>query len=122
MTEQQQAALAQLKLLVEESDQAVLSPPCEMQCEGCPGATPISTRTMSDEQLLAFLACEDWDVKRTAYKVLIYKSKASDIALSSGLKLPDQSEYYRRLARMYRPNAGGTLARADDPIYYRGRR
>lgn len=114
--------LRQLKRLVEEDDQNTISPPCEQNCPGCPGAQPISTRTMTDEQLAGFLACEGGDVMRAAYKVLIYKSKASDITLSSGLRLPDQSEHYLRLARLYRPNAGGILARADDPIRYEGRR
>ena len=115
MTDKQQNALDQLKTLVLEDDQAVLLPPCEAACPDCPGSTPISTRTMTDEQLIAFLQTNRWNVKKTAYQVLIYKSEASDIALSSGLRLPDQSEYYKRLARMYRPNRGGTLLRADDP-------
>ena len=115
MTEEQQAALEPLKLLVEETDQAALSPPCEMACPGCPGGSPISTRTMTDEQLLAFLAANGWKLRKTAYQVLIHKSRASDIALSSGFRLPDQSEYYLRLARMYRINSGGMLHRADDP-------
>ncbi len=112
---EQQAAIEQLKLLVEESDQAVLSPPCEMACPGCSGSSPISTRTMTDEQLLAFLAANDGNLRKTAYQVLLYKSKPSDITLSSGLRLPDQSRYYLRLASLYRTNQGGMLHRADDP-------
>lgn len=113
---QENEALESLKMLVEESDQAVLNPPCELACPGCGGAQPISTRTMTDEQLLAQLRLYDWNVKRAAYAVLIYKSKASDVTLSSGLKLPDQSGYFRRLASMYRTPGGGMLHRVDEPI------
>lgn len=117
MTEQEQvAALNDLKQLVEESDQAFLNPPCELACPGCSGGEPISTRTMTDEQLLAQLRLYNWNIKRTTYAVLIYKSKASGITLSSGLKLPDQSGYFRRLASMYRTPGGGMLQRVDEPI------
>ena len=116
MTEQEQAAaLSTLKVMVEESDQAVLSPPCTLACEGCSGAEPISTRTMTDEQLTAQLQLHDWNVKQTAYFVLMYKAKASDVTLSSGLRLPDQSKHYRRLASLYRTNKGGMLHRHDEP-------
>ncbi len=115
LTEQEQAtALSMLKVMVEESDQAVICPPCELACEGCSGAAPISTRTMTDEQLLAQLQLHEWDVKRAAYIVLMYKAKASDITLSSGLRLPDQSAHYRRLAALYRRNRGGMLHRLDE--------
>ncbi|MEG1515846.1 MAG: hypothetical protein RSD95_13235 [Clostridia bacterium] len=104
-----------LKMLIEESDQAVLSPPCVIACPGCSGAQPISTRTMTDKQLLAQLRLYDWNVKRAAYAVLVYKAKASDVALSSGLRLPDQSAHYLRLASLYRGSKSGQLHRTDEP-------
>ena len=115
MTNKQKAALEKLKLLVEEDDGAILFPPCEGNCPGCAGAEPISMRTMTDEQLIMFLEINRWYVERTAYRVLIHKSEASDVALSGGLRLPDQRKHYLDLARLYRPNHGGTLVRADEP-------
>lgn len=116
LTDEQQAKLTQLKQLVEEDDQAALSPPCEIQCEGCPGASPISTRALTDDQLIAHLQMLAWDVRKTAYTVLVYKARNSDISLPSGLRLPDQSAYYLRLASLYRKPSSGMLTRVDDPI------
>ena len=116
LTDEQQAMLTQLKRLVEEDDQAAISPPCEAQCDGCPGASPISTRTMTDEQLASMLALCNWDIKKSAYMVLVYKARNSDISLPSGLRMPDQSAHYLRLASLYRTNAGGMLTRIDEPV------
>lgn len=115
MTEEQLALLAQLKTLVEEDDESVLEVPCAEDCEGCSGGEPISLRTMTDAQLTAQLTLYNWDLKRTAYAVLIYKAQASDVTLSSGLKLPDQSKRYLRMATLYRQNSSGMLKRLDEP-------
>jgi hypothetical protein len=115
LTEEQAVKLTQLKQIVEEDDQAVLSPPCEAQCEGCPGATPLSTRVMTDEQLTAHLQLHAWDVRKAAYNVLVYKARGSDISLPSGLRLPDQSAHYLRLAALQRPSRSGMLLRVDEP-------
>lgn len=116
LTDEQQAKLTQLKQLVEEDDQAALSPPCETQCEGCPGAIQISTRAMTDDQLIAHLQLHAWDVRKTAYTVLVYKARNNDISLPSGLRMPDQSAHYLRLASLYRKTSSGMLTRVDEPV------
>lgn len=115
LTLEQAASLTLLKQIVEEDDQAVLAPPCEAQCDDCPGATPLSMRAMTDEQLTAHLQMHGWDVRKAAYTVLVYKARNSDIGLPSGLKLPDQSAHYLRLASLQRKPQSGMLLRIDEP-------
>lgn len=115
LTTEQQDKLNQLKQMVEEDDQAVLSPPCEDGCDGCPGAGGISARTMTDDQLIAHLQLHAWDVRKTAYTVLVYKARSSEITLPSGLRMPDQSARYLRMASLYRKSSGGMLQRIDEP-------
>lgn len=115
LTEEQAAKLTRLKQIAEEDDQATLTPPCEAQCDGCPGAAPLSTRVMTDEQLIAHLTMHEWDVRKAAYVVLVYKARNSDISLPSGLRVPDQSAHYLRLASLQRRAGGGMLTRIDEP-------
>lgn len=105
--------LEQLKLLTEEADAGGISPGCD-QCGLCPGAQAIPTREFTDEQLLAFLALEGYDLRRTAYAVLMRKAQNSQVTLASGIVLPDNSAYWLRLASMQRRGRTGLLPRADD--------
>lgn len=99
--------LERLRRLVGEGGTAIPS-----SCPDCPGA-PVQ-RELTDEQLEALLDECGGDVAVAAYQALLYKSKQSDLTLASGLKLPDQSAYYRRMARLYRPQRAGGLRRADE--------
>lgn len=82
-------------------------------CPSCPDGAP-SQRELTDEQLQALLDECGGDVAVAAYQALLYKSQNSGLTLASGLRLPDQSAHYRRLARLYRPQGRGTLRRADE--------
>lgn len=82
--------------------------------DGAPCACPTSQRELTDEQLQALLDECGGDVAVAAYQALLYKSRNSGLTLASGLRLPDQSAHYRRLARLYRPQGRGTLRRADE--------
>lgn len=86
---------------------------CPSCPEPCPGGAP-SQRVLTDDQLQALLDECGGDVAVAAYQALLYKSQNSGLTLASGLRLPDQSAHYRRLARLYRPQARGTLRRADE--------
>lgn len=72
---------------------------------------------LTDEQLETLLDECGGDVAVAAYQALLYKSRNTGLTLASGLRLPDQSGHYRRLARLYRPQGRGMLARADEPFY-----
>lgn len=81
-------------------------------CPDCPNEEP--ARELTDEQLLALLEEAGGDLEKAAYLALLHKSQNSDLTLSSGLRLPDQSAYYRRLARLRRKVTHGPLRRADE--------
>ena len=115
MTEEEiLALLEQLKALTEETDEGGIAPACD-GCDLCDGATPISVRDYTDEQLLFFLEQYDYHLQRTAYNVLLRKAQNANIRLSSGITLPDNSAYWLRLAAAQRPNHTGILLRADEP-------
>lgn len=115
MTEEEiQALLAQLKVLTEETDDGGIVPACD-QCDLCPGAEPISMRDYTDEQLLTFLDIYGYDLKKTAYHVLLRKAENTNIHLGSGIILPDNSAYWLRLAATMRVSRSGLMTRADEP-------
>lgn len=107
-------ALEDLKVMAEETDRAILTPPCD-GCDGCPGAEAISTRMCSDEELLIYLRLAGGDIRRAAYQVLMHKAQITGVTLAGGISLSDTSAYYLRLAQMYRSNRTGVVPRADDP-------
>lgn len=103
--------LADLKLLTQE-DASVIVPDCG-GCTLCGGADDSTSAMFDDAQLTALLDANDWNLRRTAYSVLLQKAQASDIRFPSGLTLPDTAQYYLRLARQVRPNRSCTVSRAD---------
>ena len=109
--------LEQLKLLCEETDDSELClvADCDGGCAGCNGKVGIDTRLYTDAQLMQQLALCGGNVKKTAHRVLLLKARASDITLPNGLRLPDQCDYYKRLAGLCRQTQSGQLPRADDP-------
>ena len=114
MTEEEiQALLEKLKVLTEETDEGGIAPACDL-CELCEGATPIPLRDYTDDQLLVFLELYDYDLQTTAYHVLLRKAKNDNIKLSSGITLPDNSEYWLRLAAAQRPSRTGMMLRIDE--------
>ncbi len=106
--------LERLRRLVGEGPSAPSTPSASScpACPDCPG--PSTQRELTDEQLQALLDECGGDVAVAAYQALLYKSKHSGLTLASGLRLPDQSAYYQRLSRLYRPRAAGTLRRVDE--------
>jgi hypothetical protein len=103
--------LRRLKQMTMEED-AAIKPECD-GCTECQGAPAICERAFSDEQLKVYLEMSE-TIERAAYAVLLRKAKNSEVTFPSGIKLPDQSEYYLRIARTYRTSRTRTLARADD--------
>ena len=106
-------ALTALKAIAQETEDTLI-PPCAMGCADCPGAQPVSLRSLSDQRLTEMLVMHDYNVKAAAYQALLEKSKITDIKLPSGMALPDQSAYFLRLASYYRPNHTRPLTRADE--------
>lgn len=83
---QQVNAIANLKLIMREAD------------------VPF----FSDDELQFYLDRNNGDIDTTAYQCLLIKAENTTLSLS-GLSTADSSQYFRRLANMYRPSNSGTL-------------
>lgn len=85
----QDAAIANLKLMMREAD------------------VPF----FSDDELRFYLNKNGGDLDTTAYQCLLIKAENTTLTVS-GLTTADSSQYFRRLANMYRPTNSGTLGGA----------
>lgn len=63
----------------------------------------------SDEDLAFYYEQNNCDFNRTVYKCAMLKAEDDSIALPGGLSLPNNREYWLRLARMYRKNGSCNL-------------
>lgn len=77
------------------------------ECASCP---------MSDNELYELLCESSGNINAAAYKACIRLSKNSSLSLADGTAAPDQSEYWRRLALLYRPNVSGCIGRSDNVL------
>ena len=77
-------------------------------CE-CPGRAGFS-----DAELLTLLEKHRGDLNAASYEGLLLKARSDSIRLPDGLELPDGSDYWLRLARMYRPARTGLISRIDE--------
>lgn len=62
----------------------------------------------SDEELKFYLKENGDDHKAAAYRLLLIKAEDTTLSVS-GLTTADSSSYFRRLARLYKPNNSGIL-------------
>lgn len=83
----------------------------ETDAEGCCGCGGFT-----NEELALLLDKHDGDVNAASYEGLLLKARRDAVTLPDGLSLPDGSNYWLALARLYRPCAGGNLPRADEVI------
>jgi hypothetical protein len=65
----------------------------------------------TDEELDFYLSINDGNIYNTAYQCLLIKAENTTLTIS-GLTTADSSQYFRRLANMYRPSNSGTLGGA----------
>lgn len=63
----------------------------------------------TDEQLQFYLEQNNDDINKTAYECLLAKAEDDSIALLGGLSLPNNKDYWVRLAKKYRPNGSKIL-------------
>ena len=68
-----------------------------------------SSPFFSDEELNYYLEKNNNDFNKTAYECLLLKSEDDSISLPGGLSLANNSNYWLRLARKYRPNGSRCL-------------
>lgn len=63
----------------------------------------------TDEELAYYLEKNNCDIKRTAYECFLLKAEDDSITLPGGLGLADNSQYWLRLAKKYKPNGSRIL-------------
>lgn len=63
----------------------------------------------SNDDLNYYLEKNNNDLNKTIYECLLLKSEDDSIALPGGLSLANNSNYWLRLARKYRPNGSRCL-------------
>lgn len=65
----------------------------------------------TDEELDFYLTKNNGDVKKTLYQCLCIKAENTNLSVG-GMTTGDTSQYFRRMANMYRPTNSGTLGGA----------
>lgn len=68
-----------------------------------------SSPFFSDEELSYYYTKNDSDLNNTIYECFLVKAEDDSISLPGGLSLPNNKEYWLRLAKKYRPNGSKVL-------------
>lgn len=63
----------------------------------------------TDEEIAYYLNKNNGNINSTAYECLLLKAEDDSIALPGGLTLANNSEYWLRLAKKYKPNGSRIL-------------
>lgn len=68
-----------------------------------------SSPFFSDFELAYYLEKHDGDINKAAYECLLLKAEDDSISLPGGLQLADNSKYWLRIAKKYKPNGSRIL-------------
>ena len=68
----------------------------------------------TDAALLMLLEKHDGDLRAASYEGLLLKAEDNSLSLPDGLQLDDNSNYWLRLASLYRPTVARNIPRADE--------
>ena len=68
-----------------------------------------SSPFFSEDDLEYYYEKNNKDINNTAYECFLIKAEDDSISLPGGLSLPNNKEYWLRLARKYRPNGSKIL-------------
>ena len=63
----------------------------------------------TDEEMAYYLEKNNYNIDATAYECLLLKSEDDSISLPGGLQLANNSSYWLRLAKKYKPNGSKIL-------------
>lgn len=63
----------------------------------------------TDEEIAYYLEKNNGNINSTAYECLLLKAEDDSIALPGGLTLANNSAYWLRLAKKYKPNGSRIL-------------
>lgn len=68
-----------------------------------------SSPFFSDKELNYYLEKSENNINKAAYECLLVKAEDDSISLPGGLQLADNSKYWLRLAKRYKPNRSRLL-------------
>ena len=68
-----------------------------------------SSPFFSDEEIAYYLEKNNHDLDLTTYECLLIKSEDDSISLPGGLQISNNSNYWLRLAKKYKPNGSRCL-------------
>lgn len=68
-----------------------------------------SSPFFSDEEIAYYLEKNNYNLDLTTYECLLIKSEDDSISLPGGLQLSNNSNYWLRLAKKYKPNGSRCL-------------
>ena len=68
----------------------------------------------TDAELLGLLEKHGGDLRAASYEGLLLKAEDTSLSLPDGLQLSDNSQYWLRLASLYRPIRTKNIPRADE--------
>ena len=68
-----------------------------------------SSPFFSDEEIAYYLEKNNYNIDATAYECLLLKAEDDSISLPGGLSLANNSKYWLRLAKKYKPNGSKIL-------------
>ena len=63
----------------------------------------------SDEELVYYLEKNNYNIDAAVYECLLLKAEDDSISLPGGLQLANNSSYWLRLAKKYKPNGSKIL-------------
>ena len=63
----------------------------------------------SDEEIAYYLEKNNYNIDAAAYECLLLKAEDDSISLPGGLQLANNSSYWLRLAKKYKPNGSKIL-------------
>ena len=63
----------------------------------------------TDEEIAYYLEKNNYNIDATAYECLLLKAEDDSISLPGGLQLANNSSYWLRLAKKYKPNGSKIL-------------
>ena len=68
-----------------------------------------SSPFFSDEEIAYYLEKNNYNIDAAAYECLLLKAEDDSISLPGGLQLANNSSYWLRLAKKYKPNGSKIL-------------
>ena len=68
-----------------------------------------SSPFFEEREIYHYLEKNNFDINKTAYECLLIRAEDDSISLPGGLSLADNSKYWLRLAKKYKPNCSRVL-------------